>query len=207
MYPGDRWTVGEPHDSSAAISRFEKDARQIADPALRPRTRRDVVDAKALIEAGQGYRRRLLAVSHPLLVRLYLARQCYENRAAFGMGRLANLLKLARLHVEPAQLFVIDLGQAFTFDLDRGLQPAGIPRDACDIAVALARLRFRFDWGGETLFVNGCFQENDNWKHVEAMAYPNRFFKYCNLLRRVDLGYELNWGIASKALLRRFTGE
>jgi hypothetical protein len=64
MYPGDRWTVGEPHDSSAAISRFERDARQIADPALRPRTRRDVVDAKALIEAGQGYRRRLVAVSN-----------------------------------------------------------------------------------------------------------------------------------------------
>jgi len=65
---------------------------------------------------------------------------------------------------------------------------------------------FRFDWGGETLYVNGCFQENDNWKNVEALAYPNRFFKYCTLLRRVDLGYELSWKTAAKALLRRFTG-
>ena len=208
MYPGDRWAVGAPHDSASAISRFENDARQIADPALRPRTRREVVDAKTLIEAGQGYRRRLLGLAHPLLVRIYLARESYENRTGFGVGRVANLLKLARLYVEPARLFVSDLSQAFTFDLDRGLQPAGIPRDACDIMLSSASLAycFRFDWGGETLYVNGCFQENDNWKHVEALAYPNRFFKYCTLLRRIDLGYNLSWGTAAKALLRRFTG-
>lgn len=205
MYPGDRWTVGEAHDSAAAISRYEEDLALISNPAARPRTRREVVDAKTLIEAGEGYRRRLVAVGHPLLVRIYLAWQCYENRAGFGVGRVSNLLQLARAHVEPARLFVTDLGKAFTFDLDRGLQPIDIPGDACDIMLSSSSLAFcfKFDWGGETLYVNGCFQENKNWKHVASNAYPNRFFKYCNLLRRVDLGYELSWRVALGALLRK----
>jgi UDP-MurNAc hydroxylase len=116
MYPGDRWTVGEFHDSAAAILRFEQDIAQIADPTIRPRTRRDVVDAKDLIELGQGFRHRLIAVAHPLLVRIYLARKSYGTRARFGVGRFSNLLQLARAYVEPAKLFVTDLDQAFTFD-------------------------------------------------------------------------------------------
>jgi len=205
MYPGDRWTVGEAHDSASAISRYEQDLTEIADPALRPRTRHDTVDARSLIEAGQGYRRRLLAIAPPFLVRAHLAWQSYENRAGFGVGLLLNLCRLACLSVEPANLFVTDLGQAFAFDLGGGLQPVDIPGDACDIMLSSASLAycFRFDWGGETLYVNGCFQENKNWRAVEAMAYPNRFFKYCNLLRRADLGYELSWGVAVRSLLRK----
>jgi hypothetical protein len=208
MYPADRWTIGEPHDSAAAIARFERDMARLDDPALSPRTPREVVEVQALIDAGQSYRRRLLAIGPRLLVRAYLAWQCYENRAGFGEGRLANLARLATLHIEPARLFVTDLGQAFTFDLDRGLQPLDAPRETCDIMLTSASLAycFRFDWGGETLFVNGCFQENENGKHVEPMAYPNRFLKYCGLLRRVDLGYELSWAMARRALMNKFTG-
>ena len=118
---------------------------------------------------------------------------------------MSNLLQLACAYVEPARLFVTDLGQAFTFDLRGGLQPIDIPGDACDIMLSSASLAycFRFDWGGETLYVNGCFQENEGWKNVKAMAYPNRFFKYCNLLRRADLGHELSWRMVRKALLRQ----
>lgn len=205
MYPGDTWIVGKSHDSAAAISRYERDLAQVAAPLIRPRTRREVVEAQTLIKAGDEHRRRLLGLGPPLLVRAYLARQCYLNRAGLGTGRLSNLLKLARAHVEPARLFVTDLDQAFTFDLEHGLQPANISRDACDIMLSSASLAycFRFPWGGETLFVNGCFQENEDWKNVEPMAYPNRFFKYCSLLRRVDLGDALSWSAAAKALIRQ----
>jgi len=205
MYPGDRWTVGEPHDSTAAISRYERDVAQIASPEIRPRTRRNVVNAATLIKAGQEYRRRLLALGQPLLVRTYLARQCYSNRASFGTGRFSNLLKLACGYIEPARLFVTDLEQAFTFDLERGLHPVDLSGDACDIMLPSASLAycFRFPWGGETLYVNGCFQENNDWKSVRPMAYTNRFLKYCSLLRRVDLGYTLSWSTAAKALLRK----
>jgi len=205
MYPGDRWIVGKPHDSAAAISRYEGDFAKVADPAVRPRTRRNVIDAKTLIEAGNEHRRRLLALGQPLLVRAYLARQCYINRTALGVGRFSNLLKLARGYIEPARLFVADLNQAFTFDLGRGLQPIDVSRDACDILLSSASLAycFRFPWGGETLFVNGCFQENKDGKNVKPMAYPNRFFKYCSLVRRVDLGETLSWSNATKALLSK----
>ena len=205
MYPGDRWTVGAPHDSTAAIARYERDIAQIADPASRPRTRRELVDAQALIQAGDAFRRRLLAVGPPLLVRMYLAWQSYENRAGFGVGPLANAIKLASGSVESARIFVTDLGQAFTFDLERALQPANYDRSECDLMLSSASLAycFKFDWGGETLYVNGCFQENENWRTVKSLVYPNRFLNYCNLLRRVDLGYTLTWGTAVDTLLRK----
>lgn len=107
--------------------------------------------------------------------------------------------------MEPARVFVTDLGQAFTLDLSRGLQAADVPREACDITLSSASLLYclKFDWGGDTLYVNGCFQENSNWKAVAPMAYPNRFLKYCNLLRRADLGEDLGVGAAFNALMRR----
>ncbi|HEY4368347.1 MAG TPA: MBL fold metallo-hydrolase [Steroidobacteraceae bacterium] len=205
MYPGDRWTVGEPHDSAAAITRFEEEEARIANPASAPLTRRDAVDAQALIAAGERYRRRLIALAPPPLVRLYLAWDSYRARASFGVGRLSNLVKLARADVECARLFVTDLDQAFVFDLGRGLQPADIPRDRCDITLSSASLAycFQFDWGGETLYVNGCFQENESWRKVESLAYATRFFKYSNLLRRVDLGHQLSWRKAAKTMLRK----
>ena len=205
MYPGDRWTIGEPHDTASAIARYEHDAYQIADAALRPRTQRERVDAPTLIEAGQIFRRRMNALTYPLLVRARLAWNCYHNRAGFGVGRLANLAKLATLHVEPARLFLTDLGRAFTLDPSRGLQAADIPREACDIMLSSASLMYclKFDWGGETLYVNGCFQENGNRKDVAPMAYPNRFLNYCSLLRRADLGEDLGLAAAFNKLMRR----
>jgi hypothetical protein len=145
------------------------------------------------------------ALTHPLLVRARLAWNCYHNRAGFGVGRLANLAKLATLHVEPARLFLTDLGRAFTLDPSRGLQAADIPREACDIMLSSASLMYclKFDWGGETLYVNGCFQENGNRKDVAPMAYPNRFLNYCSLLRRADLGEDLGLGAAFNKLMWR----
>jgi hypothetical protein len=205
MYPGDHWTVGEAHDSTAAIDRFEQDAARLADPTIMPRTRRAVVDAQALVAAGERCRTRLLALAPPPLVRIYLAVQSYQDSAGFGGRRLERLLNLARFHAEPARLFLTDLNQAFTFDLTNGLKPSTIPRDACDIMLTSASLAycFQFDWGGETLYVNGCFQENEGWRSVDSLAYPNRFFKYCNLLRRADLGYKLSWKRAAKAVFRK----
>ena len=160
---------------------------------------------KTLVETGHEYRRRVLALGQPLLVRIYLARQCYYNRVGFGVGRFSNLLKLACAYVEPARLFVTDLDQAFTFDLKRGLQPIDMSSDACDIMLSSASLAycFRFPWGAETLYVNGCFQANKDWKNVNPLAYPNRFWKYSSLFRRVDLGYTLSWSTAAKALVRK----
>jgi UDP-MurNAc hydroxylase len=205
MYPGDRWIIGGPHDTLSAIARYEHDAEEIADPKLRSCTKRDQVDGRTLIEAGQKFCERLNALAHPLLVRARLARASHNNRAEFHVGRVANLTKLALLHVEPATLFVTDLDQAFVFDLDRALQPADIPVEACDMSLSSASLLYclKFDWGGETLYVNGCFQENNNWRNVGSMAYPNRFFKYCLLLRRADLGEKFGWSATLKALMRR----
>lgn len=57
--------------------------------------------------------------------------------------------------------------------------------------------------GGETLYVNGCFQENEGWRNVESLAYAKRFFKFSNLLRRIDLGHQLTWQRAAKSMLRK----
>ena len=205
MYPGDRWTVGEPHDSAAAVAKFERDVERITDRKLRPRIRREVVDAAVLVEQGQEFRRRLGSIAHPLLVRGYLAYRCYQNRVRFRIGPLRNLLLLFRAHVEPAHMYLTDLDRAFTFDLRRGLQPTSMPSADCDIMLSSASLSycFRFDWGGETLQVNGCFRENDGWRSVADWGYPDRFLKYCRLLRRVNLGYELSWRSTVRSVLQR----
>ena len=78
---------------------------------------------------------------------------------------------------------------------------ADIPREACDIMLSSASLLYCLKF--ETLYINGCFLENNNWKDVAWMAYPDRFLKYCNLLRRADLREDLGWGAASNALRRR----
>jgi UDP-MurNAc hydroxylase len=205
MYPGDRWLIGGPHNISSAIDRYEQDRFEIDRSWLRPRIKRERVDAPSLIEAGKSFRRRLNALAHPILVRIRLARASHHNRKGFHVGRLTNLAKLVILHVDQTSLFVTDLSQAFTFDLDRALQPADIRREACDIELSSSSLLYclKFDWGGDTLYVNGCFQENSNWRNAEPMAYPTRFLKYCNLIRRVDLGEDLGWGAAFGALIRR----
>lgn len=206
MYPGDRWTVGLDHDSEHAVVRFEADKAALGDPMRYPLTRHETVDKAVLIEAGQSFRQRLMGVGDPLLVRIYLALQSYRNRSDMRADRISNLLQLATLSVDRATIYVTDLGQAFAFDLTRGLYAIDEPASACDIQLVSASLAyfFNFNWGGETLYVNGCFQENENWRQVESMAYPNRLFKYCNLLRRADLGYELNWSKVGRSVSRKF---
>lgn len=205
MYPGDKWIVGHEYDLSDALVRYAKDAFEIASPSLRPRTRHDLVDGKTLLELGQEYRRKLRTMADPFIVRLYLAWQSYLNRSLLGVGRIPNVLRLITARVEPARLFVTDLGSAFTFDFGRGLQPADLTRASCDIALPSASLAYclKFPWGGETLYINGCFQENDDWKNVGSMIYANRFSIYCNLVRNVDLGKTLSWKSAVHAAFRK----
>jgi UDP-MurNAc hydroxylase len=80
LYPGDQWIVGQDHDSSQAIARYERDAAEISDPFQRPRTRHGLVDEKILIELGNDFRRKLMTLADPLLVRVHLAWHCYKNR-------------------------------------------------------------------------------------------------------------------------------
>ena len=169
------------------------------------RTRHDLVDENTLIELGKDFRRKLLTLADPLLVRVHLAWHCYKNRSYQGVPRALNIIQLIGGHVQPARLFVTDLGRAFTFDLRRGLQPSDLTQSSSDISLPSASLAYclKFPWGGDTLYVNGCFQENDDWKNVGSMIYPNRFFKYCNLVRSVELGKKLTWSTAAKALVRK----
>ena len=51
--------------------------------------------------------------------------------------------------------------------------------------------------------MNGCFQEHDGWRDAPQRSYANRFFIYCNLARKVNLGYELSWKRVIASVMRK----
>lgn len=206
LYPGDHWTLGEAHDSEKAIKRWEACVAEIGDPERRPVVRRAPVDPAELVALSQGFRARLLGVSSPILVRLYLAYDSYRNERAFGVGRWRGFARVAAGFVRPVRVYCTDLGAAFSFSLAGALEPAGGADADVHLTSAALAFVFRFPWGGETLQINGCFRESPKGESAPPWSYPNRLFLYTRLARRVDLGYRLTWRRIVRALGRRLGG-
>ncbi len=162
MYPGDAWIVGEEHDSAAAVVRWQREYDSLAS---RPRVESSPVPRDRLVEAGRQFIEGLHARIHPVLARWYLARAAYyagcsrRGRARTRSGELA-----AALFGKPvtARVWVTDHESAYEFDTRRGLRPVDLRREECDISLSAESLEFcfRFPWGGETLQVNGRFEES-----------------------------------------------
>ncbi|MEE4298887.1 MAG: hypothetical protein V2J24_05535 [Pseudomonadales bacterium] len=163
LYPGDRWTIGEPHDSSSAIARYEADVASIANREL---IRSEPVDCEQLMEIAARFTERVKLGRSPLRMRIGGLRRglLHRHRAkgdSLAKTALGGLLDILRLRGRPAMLWISDLGRAMKFDLIDGLRPSSAARDSCDIQIGSAALAFgmRFLWGGETLFINGRFKE------------------------------------------------
>jgi len=163
MYPGDVWTVGETFDSDAAIARY---ARDVAALPSRVPYRSTSVPITDLQQIAARFTARLKAGVSPLRLRLRAAKlnalhQLRVHRQ-HRLGRwLVAGLQVGLLRKRPARIWVTDHRASATFDLIGGLQPSGLPRDRCDVELSSAALAyaFRFLWGGETLQVNGRFNE------------------------------------------------
>jgi UDP-MurNAc hydroxylase len=135
LYPGSMWEVGATWDSQRDLSRYAVDYEAIA---RQPRRTSESVSERDLIASHTKYISRLKKANNWTLM------------------RLISLLPLGLF--SPVTIHLTDTGQTYRYSPFMGLIPA--PGAAPDIEMSSPSLKFIFDfeWGFDTLGVNGRFR-------------------------------------------------
>jgi UDP-MurNAc hydroxylase len=136
MYPGDRWTPGVPHDPQPALDRYAQDyARGVEELHTSP-----VVPWTDLEKLAMAYIGRL------------------KKKNEWFWVRLAGLPPVRWF--DAVTIYLTDLQRCARFDIFNGLRPSDATLEQADIIMASDSLAyvFRFEWGDETLYVNGRFR-------------------------------------------------
>ncbi|MBI3791527.1 MAG: MBL fold metallo-hydrolase [Gemmatimonadetes bacterium] len=185
LYPGDTWEVGTPHDSAPALARYDSDYRR----------------------CGQSL------VTSPPVPLDELARQAREYVARVTRANNRALIALLRApplrYFQPLRLYLTDLDRCVTFDWRSGLTPAECAPDACDAAMGSQSLSFvfAFDFGYETLEVNGRFRASAHGhrKMVKSLFLGplNNTGRYLRLRMVFDLRFLVRALAKLRALARR----
>jgi hypothetical protein len=136
LYPGDVWEVGAAHDNTEALGHYAADLeRTFRDPRV---VHAESVPFETLEGLAQTFVQRLRAENPRLL--------------------LSGLRAVGQL--PPARILLTDLGQSVRLDLD-GLTHIEGTSGVHDLAVSSSALAYclKFGWGGDTLLVNGRFEQ------------------------------------------------
>lgn len=197
LYPGDRWMVGEDHDSARSIARYLADWERIPsrDELPVPRT----VPEPELFEASRTYVERLHEAVSPLLIRLDQAVDAGKD-----LGRMERFRTLFR-DPDPGLIHVEDLDRTYAFDPVRGLRAVEVSPSECHIRTDSDSLLFalKFLWGGESLQVNGRFVELREPGEDELGQTSDQVFRQFRLGRSLDLGRDLSWTAVMRSAARR----
>ncbi len=203
LYPGDRWRVGEPVHSGAALERYARDYAECE--AREPATSAGLSE-EDLIESSQAYLETLRHDAGRLRMRVRLASKCFRHRRdAVRRPTLRDRLELLGIllfqRVSPSAVHVVDLGRSYLFDLDRGLRPCPLPKEACDVWLSSDSLHycFKFLWGGDTLQINGRFHE------VRPESRLNLFEDFW-MAKGMNAGDPLTWRSLLHTAGRRLLG-
>jgi UDP-MurNAc hydroxylase len=163
LYPGDCWTVGETHDSSAAIARYAADFASL--PARTPQVGA-AADLPSLQQAAERFGMAVKQDRSRLRLRLHAARiNARQQLRTPDRSPLLNAVVAVSdelmLRVRPARIWLTDHKISLEYSLLYDLQPVSYAREECDIELSSAALlfAFKFLWGGETLQINGRFNE------------------------------------------------
>lgn len=141
LYPGERWAVGERHDSEASLARYAPHYVAIADGP-------ELVTSPSVE----------LAELHRLAERFFrLLRQHNPGWALSLAGRTGML--------RPAAMYLWDHEQAVELG-EPGLRRIDRAQEQCDVALGSESLAYmlRFLWGGATVAVNGRFRATPGGK-------------------------------------------
>jgi UDP-MurNAc hydroxylase len=131
LFPGQTWQVGEAHDPVPAIKRYE----QQWDPGTRTLHDSPTIDWEELTYLADACVRRLSKRNNRIWLRV---------AARLGIGA-------------PIAIRITDLGRTACFDPLRGLSASTATPDISLGSQSLA-YTLKFDWGADTLSVNGRFQ-------------------------------------------------
>lgn len=133
LFPGDSWQIGSEHDGGPALEKY----RQAFDLRGRPLRRSESVPIEELIDLGSSYAARIRSKNNGLFLRLVRLRP-------LSIG-------------QPIVIHLSDHDRSVRFDPFDGIQV--VDDRAHDIVMASDSLAFclRFEFGSETLSVNGRF--------------------------------------------------
>jgi len=203
MYPGDRWSMGQPWDNGPPLSSY---ARRYEWLAARPEEAFPVaaqVPRQQLVAAADEFIGSLTSRATARQVASYLAlrhaARAPYRRTLFGRSklRLVKVIACIRGLYEIGRIFVEDEQQAYELSIARGLYPVDLSREQCQIAIGSEALLYCFSvsWGGETLQVNGRFENiSDGWKKLSEIFV---------LARRLELGFRFPKSIVAAVAFAR----
>ncbi|MYE98521.1 MAG: hypothetical protein F4X28_14510 [Acidimicrobiaceae bacterium] len=136
MYPGDRWTAGDPWANDAAFDRYRPHYNFAAKSYLTS----EGVDEPTLLAAGRAYVSRI------------------RERNSLALLWLVRRVPLVGL-LRPVTVYALDLDATYRFSLEHGLQRVGTAAGA-DVKMHSSSLHYllRHEWGYDTLAVNGRFE-------------------------------------------------
>ena len=141
LLPGEKWNFSNK-DCNESINSYSKLQKNI--------------DIKRFCTDDQKYKIDLLINES----RNYLKRINEKHllkRSAYALKKFSEYSK------RNCNIFIKDLNASFYFDLKNGLSPNNIGQTDCDISLTSGNLfyLFKYDWGADTLSVNGRFEIKD----------------------------------------------
>ncbi len=165
FYPGDQWFFGQQHSNIEAIEKYKIDQNNF-------------LSAPNLITSKIIPFQELKGLANEFLDRI---------KSAHNSILLKHKLK------NPCNLFIEDLKITCRLNL-KGLEIIdSIQEDSCDIVLNSESLAycFKFNWGGDTLNINACFQ-------VPKKGNINNFKNYFYFSQLLNLGKRYNFSVVVK---------
>lgn len=150
LYPNDEWDIGSKRDNTTALAAYRRDY-QLASKPLRTGTS---VSLQELCRLSTEYVRRIRSKNSRLLMTL------------LGLGPLR--------YFDTVRLRVTDLARVLMFDFPRGLRTVDNGCEDAHVSLSSESLAYvlRFDWGFDTLMVNGRFRASQqNYKRLIKMFF------------------------------------
>ncbi|CAA0147291.1 MBL fold metallo-hydrolase [Tenacibaculum maritimum] len=171
LYPGDTWNLSKEIDNTTALNKYITD-------------RNKIINKDNLIPSQKT----------PLKDLQNLAKK-FGKRQWKHHSNLMLLLKLRK----SAKIFIEDLDTFVLFNL-HGIKIVNKSREDADIILNSEHLRYclEFDWGGDTLNVNGCFQ-------IPQHGDLKKFMNYFYFSKQINLGKRYNYKTAIQNLIRKYS--
>ncbi len=189
MFPGDCWQPSAPYDNSSALDRYEQAYLDVEQKPMADFVSSESVASDDLIQMADKFLNKMKLVASPTQIAQTLAiKHSIIRRQDQGLskllGALGHFIRGLFGAYEIGRLYVSDHQQAYQLTLD-GLSVADWSEQECQISISSSALSygFKFPWGGETLQVNGRFQDIDR----QWMTLSQIFF----LARSLDQGMQL----------------
>ena len=146
MYPGDKWSVGVTRENEQAINRYEKDY----DISKKEFSVSTEVTESELLESSYDYISRIRSQNNRLILKCIRYNPCLR-------------------WLRPIDILVYDLQTVYNFSLERGLVEK-TDDTSYDVRIHSSSLSylFRFNWGFDTLTINGRFKASmDGYKKMK----------------------------------------